>query len=72
MSNSNTDHSRKLRQQTAAKWQREKLASGERRTFTVNGKAAEMDVIDAAIARAGGSRTQALLKICREWMETET
>lgn len=72
MANSNTEHSKKLRQQTAAKWQREKLASGERRTFTVNGKAAEMDIIDAAIAKAGGSRTQALLKICREWMETET
>ncbi|STQ99863.1 Uncharacterised protein [Kingella potus] len=68
MANANTEHSKKLRQQTAAKWQREKLASGERRTMTINGKAAEMDIIDAAIAKAGGSRTQALLKICKEWL----
>lgn len=69
MANANTEHSKKLRAATAAKYNREKLASGERRAITINGKAEEMDIIDAAIEKAGGSRTQALLKICRAYME---
>lgn len=68
MANANTEHSKKLRAATATKANREKLASGEYRQFALKGKAADMDIIDAAIAQAGGSRTQALVKICTEWL----
>ena len=55
---------------TASAINKAKIASGEYRRLSIQAKAAEMDVIDEAIAKAGGSRTQALLKICREWLET--
>lgn len=62
-------HSRRLRSQTAAAHNKEKLASGEYRQILVKGLAADMDIIDAAIARAGGSRTQALKTICRFYLD---
>lgn len=68
MANANTEHSKKLRQATAQKWQREKLKSGEYKQFSVQGKAEDVDVILAAIGRAGGSRVQALKKICAEFL----
>ncbi|MDO4694960.1 MAG: hypothetical protein Q4A62_10175 [Eikenella sp.] len=71
MANSNTEHSKKLRAATAAAAAKKKLQSGAYRQYTIRAKAAEMDVIDAAIAKAGGSRTQALLKICREWLDNQ-
>lgn len=68
MANSNTEHSRKLRQKTAAAFAKAKLASGEYVQMAVKGKAADMAVIRAAMDKAGGSNVQALLKICREWL----
>ena len=64
-----TPEAKKRYAQTATAINKAKLASGEYRRLSIQAKAAEMDIIDAAIARAGGSRTQALLKICREWLE---
>lgn len=69
MSNSNTEHSKKLRQETAAAFARAKLASGEYVQMSVKGKAEDMAVIRAAMDKAGGSNVQALLKICREWLD---
>lgn len=69
MANSNTEHSKRLRAKTAVEAARKKLQSGEYRQYTIRAKAEEMDIIDAAIEKAGGSRTQALLKICRAYME---
>lgn len=63
-----SEHSKKLRAATAAKFNQEKLASGEYRRISLQGKAQDLDIIDAAIAKAGGSRVQALAKICREWL----
>lgn len=65
--NSNSDHSRKLRQDTANKATAAKLADGVYKQFLLRGLAADMDAIEAAIAAAGGSRVQALKKICAEW-----
>lgn len=45
-----------------------KLKDGTYRAFRVQGLAADMDIIDSAIVEAGGSRTQALKKICAEWL----
>ncbi|MDO5058780.1 MAG: hypothetical protein Q4D82_02420 [Neisseria sp.] len=68
MANAQTEHSKKLRSQTASQWQKEQLASGAVRQITLRAKAEQMDIIDAAIAKAGGSRTQALLKICEAYL----
>lgn len=68
MANSNSEHSKQLRAKTAAASTRAKLDSGAYKQFSVQGKAEDIDVILAAIEKAGGSKTQALLKICREWM----
>lgn len=68
MANSNTVHSKKLRAATAAKYTREKMANGELRQINIRMKTEDMAIIDEAVARAGGSRVQALLKICREWL----
>lgn len=69
MSNKLTEHSRQLRIRTAAAHTKAKLKSGEYRTFTLTGRAEDMDIVDAAIARAGGSRVQALKKICAAYLE---
>lgn len=68
MSNSHSTHSRALRRKTANAALSAKLASGEYRQMLVRGKAEDMDVIDAALAQAGGSRVQALKKICAFYM----
>ncbi|STZ77372.1 hypothetical protein [Bergeriella denitrificans] len=68
MANSNTEHSRKLRQTTAAAFAKAKLASGEYKQFAVKGKAEDIDAVLAAIEKAGGSKIQALKKICTEWL----
>ncbi|QEY23314.1 hypothetical protein [Neisseria animalis] len=60
---------KKLRAKTAAAFNKAKLASGERRVMGINAKAAEMDIIDAAIAKAGGSKTKALVAICTFYLE---
>ncbi|STZ77356.1 hypothetical protein [Bergeriella denitrificans] len=54
---------------TATAINQAKLKSGEYRRIGVQGKAAEMDIIDAAIAKAGGSKTQALVAICSFYLE---
>lgn len=71
MANSNTEHSKKLRSSTAAAFNKSKLASGEYRQTTLKGKAADMDIIDAAIALAGGSKVQALKEICAFYLENQ-
>lgn len=53
---------------TASAINKAKLESGEYRQFLVRGLAADMDIIDAAIAAAGGSRTQALKAICEFYL----
>ncbi|QEY23525.1 MULTISPECIES: hypothetical protein [Neisseriaceae] len=63
-----TDHSRRLRAQTAAEFNREKLESGEYRQFLIKGHAADLDLIDEAVKLAGGSRTQALKAICEFYL----
>lgn len=52
---------------TATAINQAKLDSGVYKQFAVKGRAADIDEILSAIAQAGGSKTQALLKICREW-----
>ncbi|WP_373745982.1 hypothetical protein [Neisseria dentiae] len=68
MANSNSEHSKQLRRAAAAKYNRDKLASGELKQFGVKGRAADIETIEAAVARAGGSRVQALKRICAEWL----
>lgn len=68
MANANTEHSKKLRAATAAAARRKKLESGAYRQMAVCATAAEMDVIDAAVVKAGGTKRQALVKICAEWL----
>lgn len=70
--NAQTDHSKKLRQATAAKFNREKLASGEYKSMGMTARAEDIAVIQAAINQAGGSRVQALKKICTEWLEMQS
>lgn len=64
-----TQEAKKRYAQTASAINKAKLQSGEYRRISIQAKAAEMDVIDTAIAKAGGSRTQALLRICSEWLQ---
>lgn len=66
-----TPEAKKRYARTATAINKAKLQSGEYRRLSIQAKAAEMDIIDAAIAKAGGSRTQALLKICREWLDDQ-
>ncbi|MDO4879556.1 MAG: hypothetical protein Q3966_09765 [Neisseria sp.] len=54
---------------TATAINQAKLNSGEYKQFAVKGRAQDIDIILAAIEKAGGSKTQALLKICREWQQ---
>lgn len=72
MANSNTEHSKKLRRDTANKFYREKIQSGEYSQMLVKGKAEDMAVIQAAIDKAGGSRVQALKAICQAYLNSET
>lgn len=69
MGNANTKHSVALRSKTAAEHLKKKLASGEYRSIKLNGRSEDLDVIDAAVEKAGGSRVQALKKICAEYLE---
>ncbi len=68
MANANTEHSKKLRAATAAAAKRQKLKSGEYRQISIYAPTEEMDIIDAAVAKAGGTKRQALVKICAEWL----
>lgn len=68
MANSNTEHSRKLRAATAAAHTKAKLASGEYKAIGLNGKSEDIEVILQAVAKAGGSRVQALRKICEYYL----
>ena len=52
--------------QTATRINQAKLASGEYRQFSVKGK--DIEVIEAAINKIGGSRVQALKAICEKWL----
>ncbi|EMT6284351.1 hypothetical protein ACHZT2_002155 [Neisseria gonorrhoeae] len=69
MANSNSGHSKKLRAATAAAATKAKLASGEYRQFSVQGRAEDVELILAVVEKAGGSRVQALAKICRRYLE---
>lgn len=68
MSQKLTEHSKKLRQKTAATFTKTKLNNGEYRQLSLQGKAEDIAIIDAAIAQAGGSRVQALKTICQEYL----
>ena len=68
MSNAQTEHSKKLRIATSMKWQKEQLAKGTYRQIKLQGKSTDLDIIDAAIKHAGGSRVQALVKICQDYL----
>ena len=54
--------------QTATRINQAKLASGEYRQFSVKGRAEDIEVIEAAINKIGGSRVQALKAICEKWL----
>lgn len=56
---------------TATRINQAKLVSGEYKQFAVKGRAEDINAILAAVEKAGGSRTQALLKICREWLDNQ-
>lgn len=71
MANSNTEHSKNLRRQTANKFYKEKIKTGEYAQMTVKGKADDMAIIRAAIERVGGTNIQALKQICAEWLEAQ-
>lgn len=71
MANSNTEHSKKLRRQTANKFYQEKIKTGEYAQMTVKGKTEDMAIIRAAIERAGGTNIQALKQICAEWLAAQ-
>ncbi len=66
--NANTEHSKKLRAATAAKANAAKLASGEYKQLSLRGRAEDMAPVLAAMERAGGSKVQALKRICAEWL----
>ena len=68
MSQQLTEHSKKLRQKTAAAFTKAKLSNGEYRQLSLQGKSEDIAIIDAAIAQAGGSRVQALKTICQEYL----
>lgn len=69
MANAHTEHSKKLRAKTAAAANKAKLASGVYKRLSIQGKAEQIDCIQAAIHQAGGSKIVALERICREWLE---
>lgn len=72
MANSHTEHSKRLRAKTAAAATKQKLANGAYQQFSVQGKAEDMAIIQAAIDKAGGSRVQALKAICQAYLSSET
>ncbi|QBK51527.1 hypothetical protein [Neisseria gonorrhoeae] len=55
MANSNSGHSKKLRAATAAAATKAKLASGEYRQFSVQGRAEDVELILAAVEKAGAA-----------------
>ncbi|UOO81173.1 hypothetical protein LVJ83_09325 [Uruburuella testudinis] len=63
MANANTEHSRKLRAATAAKVQKEKLASGEYAQITLRTDTKTMADFKAILDDIGGKRPEALKKL---------
>lgn len=66
-----TPEAKKRYAKTATAINQAKLESGEYRQFAVKGRADDVALIEQAIAAAGGSRVQALKKICAQWLSAQ-
>ncbi|MFC3873332.1 hypothetical protein [Neisseria musculi] len=64
------EEAKKRYAKTATRINQAKLDNGVYKQFAVKGRAEDINIILAAIEKAGGSKTQALLKICREWLDS--
>lgn len=70
MANSNTDHSKKLRQATATKARREKLKSGEISQITITMPTERMNYVKQVLESIDKSRPQALYQLCKIYDES--
>lgn len=64
MANSNTEHSKKLRNQTSMARVKRLLESGVEKQFGVRMATAEVDRLNAILAEIGGTKAQALKVLC--------
>lgn len=64
MSNSMTEHSKKLRAKTAAEWTQKQLEQGTVRRVLIQFKAEDADELDAIAKELGLSRPQAIKRLC--------
>lgn len=64
MSNSNTEHSKKLRAKTALEHTKRSLAEGKTRQILIRMETAVADEFDAILQELGGSRPQAIKALC--------
>lgn len=63
-----TPEAKKRYAKTATRINQAKLDNGEYKQIAIKGKASDIDLIESAIAKAGGSRVQALKKICEMYL----
>lgn len=64
MANSNTEHSRKLRAETAKAHVKKLLESGVVKQFTVRLPTETAEELNAVLAEIGGTKPQALKALC--------
>lgn len=64
MSNSMTEHSKKLRAKTAAKWTQKQLEEGKVRRVLIQFRSEDADELDAIAKELEMSRPQAIKYLC--------
>ena len=69
MTKSITEHSRKVKAEFAAKWNKQQLAQGKVKRMTVQLERADFDEFDAICAELGLSRPQAIKALCAFYRE---
>lgn len=64
MANSQTEHSKKLRAQTAKEYNKRMLAEGKYKQFTTRLDAETFEAFNALLAQMGESKPKAIRKLC--------
>ncbi|NBI12543.1 hypothetical protein GVX81_02670 [[Haemophilus] felis] len=64
MANAMTEHSKQLRAKTAAEWKRKQRELGLAKQFSVTLETAVCDELNAILAEIGGTKAQAIKRLC--------
>lgn len=70
MANSMTEHSKKLRSQTANEYNKRMIAEGKLKQFTVRMETAVADEFSAILAELGGTKAEAIKKLCAVYRQS--